>query len=217
MKKIGKYENFKKIIINKEYSDEEIAKMVDPNCTPGAIRAARFRFLKPQQHSFNAINWVNKNPLKVAGKRDRYREKFKKNKINKNTPWLIKDEILILIKLIPDKDLSKRLGRPITAIWSQRSKRKKQVLTPGKLIIVNHADLPKTHLHIVQVNHNSPLKVLSCDVPTTIWKDNVFEINWQATFFYRENIKTVLHQLQKHCNNSYRLFTELSFINCAFR
>lgn len=119
----SKYEPFKDLIIAKEIPDKVLVKLI--GCSRSALRSIRWKLLNREKNKSYQKKWKEVNLKMVLAQNRKYLSKFKGNNWNLGSPWKIWEEDLILNKGKTDGELSRKIGRPVTAIQQQRSKLRK--------------------------------------------------------------------------------------------
>ena len=62
--------------------------------------------------------------------KQRYRDQFSENNKNARSAWTEGEIALVLAHAVPDRELSKQIGRSVTAIQIQRARAKRAAIFP---------------------------------------------------------------------------------------
>lgn len=114
----SKYEPCKEIIITGEVPDKNIAQMLD--CTPGAVRMARYRFLNADHHRKTNAHWRKANSKKELANTRAYRAKTNAYAYRHCDKWTSLEDELILTSDLGGKELAIKIGRNLNALYRRR-------------------------------------------------------------------------------------------------
>lgn len=125
----SKYEPYREEILSGKFTAKEIAEMIGHGCKKTHIYAAKRRFLNLDKCLESTQKW-RRNHQKEANKHN-YRAKHSQYAPNNRANWTGAEDKKVMDKSLLAKDVAKKLGRTMGAIYSRRvflneQRRKKQ-------------------------------------------------------------------------------------------
>lgn len=128
----SKYDKFRKEIIGNEISPKTIAKLMGNGCTADHVRAAKQRFLYPNQCKKSKACWRKKNPDKLRAAHKRYRNPSRTIATNSGNSYTDAEDARIILGKETVAVIAHDTGRSIDGIYRRRVRILKQMRDAGQ-------------------------------------------------------------------------------------
>jgi len=122
----SKYDPYRDIIVSGEIPSKKIAELIGNGCTSSAVRAARRRFLKPDEYKRVNAQWRKKNRTYENDVSRKARAETCKFATNNKVDYTEHENHLILHSTHTTQELAKQLGRSVDAIYQHQCRLRKK-------------------------------------------------------------------------------------------